>query len=120
MTGEKGNGLIRKYGLNISRQAFKERAEEMGWKKVRASVLVVCCARKSLSDTQNYSTAEGLNELWKNSSTAKTVVSLALEGSVTDWFLDYPQAVHLASTGRQFFYIAFFSFIICQHYYSKR
>ncbi|CAI6342215.1 unnamed protein product [Periconia digitata] len=35
VTGEKGNGLIRKYGLNISRQAFKERAEEMGWKKYR-------------------------------------------------------------------------------------
>ncbi|KIW07391.1 uncharacterized protein PV09_02234 [Verruconis gallopava] len=35
LTGEKGNGLIRKYGLNMSRQTFKEKAEEMGWKKYR-------------------------------------------------------------------------------------
>jgi len=35
VTGEKGNGLIRKYGLNVSRQVFRERAEEMGWKKYR-------------------------------------------------------------------------------------
>jgi len=34
VTGEKGNGLIRKYGLNMSRQAFREKAEDMGWKKV--------------------------------------------------------------------------------------
>ncbi|KAK3062523.1 hypothetical protein LTS18_003896, partial [Coniosporium uncinatum] len=33
VTGEKGNGLIRKYGLNMSRQAFREKAEDMGWKK---------------------------------------------------------------------------------------
>lgn len=117
MTGEKGNGLIRKYGLNISRQAFKERAEEMGWKKVRASVHVVYCARKSLSETQNYSTGEGLNELWNNSSTAEAVVSLVLEGSVTDWFLDYLQAVHLAS--REFIYIAFLPISMFPHYHSK-
>lgn len=28
-------GLIRKYGLNMSRQAFREKAEEIGFKKVR-------------------------------------------------------------------------------------
>jgi len=42
VTGEKGNGLIRKYGLNMSRQAFREKAEDMGWKKVciRADLLL--------------------------------------------------------------------------------
>jgi len=41
VTGEKGNGLIRKYGLNVSRQAFREKAEEMGWKKVCVQVFVL-------------------------------------------------------------------------------
>lgn len=30
---EGGNGLIRKYGINMKRQAFRERALEMGWMK---------------------------------------------------------------------------------------
>ena len=28
-----GNGLIRKYGINMKRQAFRERAADMGWVK---------------------------------------------------------------------------------------
>jgi small subunit ribosomal protein S29e len=28
-----GHGLIRKYGLNMKRQVFREKAEIMGWKK---------------------------------------------------------------------------------------
>ena len=28
-----GMGLIRKYGINMKRQAFRERALEMGWEK---------------------------------------------------------------------------------------
>tara|TARA_B100000780_G_C21008283_1_gene403653 strand:- start:70 stop:222 length:153 start_codon:yes stop_codon:yes gene_type:complete len=28
-------GLIRKYGINMNRQVFRERAIKMGWKKVR-------------------------------------------------------------------------------------
>jgi len=28
-----GMGLIRKYGINMKRQVFRERAEDMGWKK---------------------------------------------------------------------------------------
>lgn len=37
VTGEKKKaGLIRKYGLNMSRQAFREKAEEIGFKKVSA------------------------------------------------------------------------------------
>jgi small subunit ribosomal protein S29e len=28
-----GNGLIRKYGLNMKRQVFRERAIAMGWEK---------------------------------------------------------------------------------------
>ena len=28
-----GMGLIRKYGLNMKRQCFRERAAEMGWTK---------------------------------------------------------------------------------------
>lgn len=34
MTGRKGGmGLIRKYGINMKRQAFREYAKEMGWEK---------------------------------------------------------------------------------------
>lgn len=34
VTGRKGgNGLIRKYGINMKRQVFRERAIEMGWVK---------------------------------------------------------------------------------------
>ncbi len=32
--GRMGRGLIRKYGLNICRQCFREVAKEMGWKKL--------------------------------------------------------------------------------------
>lgn len=36
VNGEKRNsGLIRKYELNMSRQAFREKAADMGWVKVR-------------------------------------------------------------------------------------
>jgi hypothetical protein len=28
---KKKSGLIRKYGLNMSRQAFREKAADMGW-----------------------------------------------------------------------------------------
>eukprot|EP00560_Eucampia_antarctica_P000692 CAMPEP_0197840518 /NCGR_PEP_ID=MMETSP1437-20131217/45650_1 /TAXON_ID=49252 ORGANISM="Eucampia antarctica, Strain CCMP1452" /NCGR_SAMPLE_ID=MMETSP1437 /ASSEMBLY_ACC=CAM_ASM_001096 /LENGTH=62 /DNA_ID=CAMNT_0043450143 /DNA_START=605 /DNA_END=793 /DNA_ORIENTATION=- len=28
-----GQGLIRKYGINMKRQVFRERAIEMGWEK---------------------------------------------------------------------------------------
>lgn len=35
VTGDKKkSGLIRKYGLNMSRQAFREKAEEIGFQKV--------------------------------------------------------------------------------------
>lgn len=35
VTGDKKkSGLIRKYGLNMSRQAFREKAEAIGFKKV--------------------------------------------------------------------------------------
>lgn len=35
VTGDKKKaGLIRKYGLNMSRQAFREKAEDIGFKKV--------------------------------------------------------------------------------------
>lgn len=37
---KKKSGLIRKYGLNMSRQAFREKATDMGWVKVRMDVLV--------------------------------------------------------------------------------
>jgi small subunit ribosomal protein S29e len=30
---EGGNGLIRKYGINMKRQVFRERAIDMGWVK---------------------------------------------------------------------------------------
>ena len=33
VTGRNQNGIIRKYGLNMGRQAFRERAVEMGWVK---------------------------------------------------------------------------------------
>jgi small subunit ribosomal protein S29e len=33
---KKKSGLIRKYGLNMSRQAFREKAADMGWVKVSA------------------------------------------------------------------------------------
>ena len=34
VTGRQGGmGLIRKYGINMKRQAFRERAEDMGFKK---------------------------------------------------------------------------------------
>ena len=34
VTGRKGgNGLIRKYGIDMKRQAFRERAKDMGWEK---------------------------------------------------------------------------------------
>lgn len=31
-------GLIRKYGLNICRQCFREKADDIGFKKVRSSL----------------------------------------------------------------------------------
>jgi hypothetical protein len=34
--GRKHAGLIRKYGLNMSRQAFREKAAEIGFVKVSA------------------------------------------------------------------------------------
>jgi small subunit ribosomal protein S29e len=35
VTGDKKkSGIIRKYGLNMSRQAFREKAEDIGFKKV--------------------------------------------------------------------------------------
>jgi small subunit ribosomal protein S29e len=34
MTGRKGGmGLVRKYGIDMKRQAFREKALEMGWEK---------------------------------------------------------------------------------------
>ena len=34
VTGREGGmGLIRKYGINMKRQSFRERAEDMGFKK---------------------------------------------------------------------------------------
>lgn len=34
VTGRQGGmGLIRKYGINMKRQVFRERAIEMGWNK---------------------------------------------------------------------------------------
>mmetsp|Transcript_8956 Transcript_8956/g.20338 ORF Transcript_8956/g.20338 Transcript_8956/m.20338 type:complete len:89 (+) Transcript_8956:1-267(+) len=34
VTGRKGGmGLIRKYGINMKRQSFRERATDMGWVK---------------------------------------------------------------------------------------
>ena len=34
VTGRQGGmGLIRKYGINMKRQVFRERAEDMGWVK---------------------------------------------------------------------------------------
>ncbi|KAI0125060.1 40S ribosomal protein subunit [Xylariales sp. AK1849] len=36
VTGEKKkNGVIRKYGLNLSRQAFREKANQIGFYKYR-------------------------------------------------------------------------------------
>ncbi|KAF7845793.1 hypothetical protein BT93_L0634 [Corymbia citriodora subsp. variegata] len=32
---KKKSGLIRKYGLNMSRQAFREKAEDIGFQKAR-------------------------------------------------------------------------------------
>ncbi|RMY56803.1 hypothetical protein D0863_12848 [Hortaea werneckii] len=40
VTGDKKkNGIIRKYGLNMSRQAFREKAEEIGFKKTAERLL---------------------------------------------------------------------------------
>ena len=34
VTGRKGGmGLIRKYGIDMKRQTFRERAQDMGWMK---------------------------------------------------------------------------------------
>ena len=35
------HGLIRKYGLNLCRRCFRERAEQIGFKKVRFSFPIV-------------------------------------------------------------------------------
>ena len=35
------HGLIRKYGLNMTRRDFREKAETMGWTKVGLSALIV-------------------------------------------------------------------------------
>ncbi|RMX74470.1 hypothetical protein D0869_12560 [Hortaea werneckii] len=41
VTGDKKkNGIIRKYGLNMSRQAFREKAEEIGFKKVSGGRII--------------------------------------------------------------------------------
>ena len=40
--GRKHAGLIRKYGLNMGRQAFREKAAEIGFVKVRGSFRRVC------------------------------------------------------------------------------
>ncbi|KIW15650.1 hypothetical protein PV08_05699 [Exophiala spinifera] len=44
---KKHSGIIRKYGLNMSRQAFREKAEQIGFKKVRACICRVCVDRRS-------------------------------------------------------------------------
>lgn len=36
-------GLIRKYGLNICRQCFREKSQDIGFVKVRLSFLFVLC-----------------------------------------------------------------------------
>lgn len=42
VTGDKKkSGLIRKYGLNMSRQAFRENAEAIGFKKVGPFVAII-------------------------------------------------------------------------------
>lgn len=43
VTGDKKkSGLIRKYGLNMSRQAFREKAEAIGFKKVYYIIYGLC------------------------------------------------------------------------------
>ena len=47
MTGDKKkSGLIRKYGLNMSRQAFREKAEEIGFRKVRDDTMILLRRQK--------------------------------------------------------------------------
>lgn len=51
VTGDKKKaGLIRKYGLNMSRQAFREKAEDIGFKKVRFSLGTCLIFRKVLQE----------------------------------------------------------------------
>ena len=38
------HGLIRKYGINICRRCFRERAVEIGFKKVSCNLAMVLCA----------------------------------------------------------------------------
>lgn len=43
VTGDKKKaGVIRKYGLNMSRQAFREKAEDIGFQKVRGLSSMGC------------------------------------------------------------------------------
>lgn len=43
---KKKSGLIRKYGLNMSRQAFREKAEDIGFHKVRCCRFILARGRK--------------------------------------------------------------------------
>lgn len=60
VTGDKKtSGLIRKYGLNMSRQAFREKAEDIGFKKVCESSITspgLWIARRSVgTDSMDFS-----------------------------------------------------------------
>lgn len=49
VTGDKKKtGLIRKYGLNMSRQAFRENAEAIGFKKVCVSTFAAVTLASAL------------------------------------------------------------------------
>lgn len=49
VTGDKKKtGLIRKYGLNMSRQAFRENAEAIGFKKVCVSTFAAVMLASAL------------------------------------------------------------------------
>lgn len=39
--------MIRKYGLNMSRQAFREKAEDIGFQKVRVDGALLCSGARS-------------------------------------------------------------------------
>ncbi|GME42575.1 40s ribosomal protein s29 [Neofusicoccum parvum] len=63
VTGDKKKaGVIRKYGLNMSRQAFREQAEAIGFKKVSEAGKLVCSKNEGLTGEDSFGEARSTGD----------------------------------------------------------
>ncbi|KAJ5905165.1 uncharacterized protein N7473_002081 [Penicillium subrubescens] len=51
-------GLIRKYGMNICRQCFREKSTDIGFNKVRAFIFYLCRLEEQRTSTRDITSLE--------------------------------------------------------------